>query len=585
MENLITENIDIWTTAQIQKNGTGRGNGSANQSLYGIKKLRELILELAVRGKLVSQDPNDEPASVLLEKIAKEKTRLVKEGKINKQEHLPEITEDEKLFELPIGWEWQRLGDIGITQTGGTPSKNSKAFFGNDIPFIKPGDIYPTYIDYANEGLSFEGQTALGRTAPSGAILMVCIGTIGKCNSIDRNCAFNQQINAVTPYINMTKYLLVVLRSNYFQGIAWARSSSTTIAILNKGKWADIVLPVAPLAEQQCIVAKVDELMALCDKLEQQQTDNNATEQALVETLLSTLTAAANSDEFNKAWQRIAENFDTLFTTEQSIDQLKQTILQLAVMGKLVPQDPKDEPASVLLEKIAKEKARLIKEGKIKKEKSLPEITENKEPFKLPQGWKWIQLGRIATFENGDRSNRYPKESDLQQTGIPFFGAKDMVDGLLSFDNGLRFISEAKFNELSNGKLIDKDFVILLRGTVGKMAMFLANSEFSSGFINAQMIIVRFVYGEIFEFFNLYSISDQFQSMIEAKTTGSAVRQMPANVLVNFLIPLPPLAEQHHIVAKVDELMALCDALKVRLQEAQTTQIQLADAIVEQAVA
>ena len=147
---------------------------------------------------------------------------------------------------------------------------------------------------------------------------MVCIGTIGKCNSIDSTCSFNQQINSLSPYIDVTKFLLLTLRSNYFQTIAWKKSSSTTIAILNKGKWVDIILPVAPLAEQHRIVAKVDELMALCDQLEQQQTDSNDAHQTLVETLLATLTSAANQKEFVEAWQRIANHFDTLFATERS---------------------------------------------------------------------------------------------------------------------------------------------------------------------------------------------------------------------------------------------------------------------------
>jgi type I restriction enzyme S subunit len=218
-------------------------------------------------GKLVPQDPNDEPGSVLLKKIANEKARLIKEGKIKKQVRMTEIRDDENPFELPEGWIWQRLGNIGYTQTGGTPSKNNENYFGNDVPFIKPGDIYPTHVNYSNESLSFAGQEALGRTAPSGSILMVCIGTIGKCNFIDRDSSFNQQINSISPHIDVTKFLLLTLRSNYFQTIAWERSSSTTIAILNKGKWMDIVLPIPPLAEQHRIVNKVDELIAVCDTL------------------------------------------------------------------------------------------------------------------------------------------------------------------------------------------------------------------------------------------------------------------------------------------------------------------------------
>ena len=167
-------------------------------------KMRELILRLAVQGKLVEQDLNDEPASELLKRIKTEKEKLITEGKIKKTKPLPPIDPNDVPYELPMGWAWQKLGEIGYTQTGGTPSKNNKSFFGNDVPFIKPGDIYQTHVNYSNEGLSFAGQKTLGRTAPKGSILMVCIGTIGKCNSIDRDCSFNQQINSVTRNFSIT---------------------------------------------------------------------------------------------------------------------------------------------------------------------------------------------------------------------------------------------------------------------------------------------------------------------------------------------------------------------------------------------
>jgi type I restriction enzyme S subunit len=221
--------------------------------------LEQTILQLAVRGLLVPQDSTDESASVLLQKIRTEKDRLIAQGKIKRDKPLPPITEEEKPFELPQGWEWARLGDVGVTQTGGTPNKNDPEHFGSDIPFIKPGDIYPERVDYQNEGLSLLGAESLGRTAEAGSILMVCIGTIGKSNLIDRSCSFNQQINSVTPILILPEYLLAVLRSPYFQDEAWARSSSTTISILNKGKWESIPIPVPPLQEQSRILSRFED--------------------------------------------------------------------------------------------------------------------------------------------------------------------------------------------------------------------------------------------------------------------------------------------------------------------------------------
>ncbi len=224
-----------------------------------VDALEQTILQLAVRGLLVPQDPTDEPASVLLQKIRTEKDHLIAQGKIKRDKPLSPITDEEKPFELPQGWEWARLGDVGVTQTGGTPNKNNLEHFGSDIPFIKPGDIYPERVDYQNEGLSSLGAESLGRIAEAGSILMVCIGTIGKSNLIDRSCSFNQQINSVTPVLLVPEYLLAVLRSAYFQDEAWSRSSSTTISILNKGKWESIPIPVPPLQEQSRILSRFDD--------------------------------------------------------------------------------------------------------------------------------------------------------------------------------------------------------------------------------------------------------------------------------------------------------------------------------------
>ena len=192
-------------------------------------------------------DDHGDPAAELLKRIEAEKARLVQEGKIRRQNRLPQIEPDDLPFELPENWEWTRLGEIGLTQTGTTPSKNQGDHFGNHVPFIKPGDLYPNHVDYANEGLSEAGLKDSGRIAPAGSLLMVCIGTIGKCQVIDRECSFNQQINVLSPHCGLrSRYLLAACLSEYFQKSAWAASARTTIAILNKGKWELLLLPLPP---------------------------------------------------------------------------------------------------------------------------------------------------------------------------------------------------------------------------------------------------------------------------------------------------------------------------------------------------
>lgn len=431
IQQLLTDHIGIWTAADTEKKSSrGRASGNA-ASVYGIKKLRELILELAVRGKLVPQDANDEPASELLKRMQAEKAKLISEGKIrnDKLKLLPLITDEQKPFELPKNWDWARLGSIGYTQTGATPSKSSAENFGSDIPFIKPGDIYPNCVEYSNEGLSLSGAKQSGRIAPSGSILMVCIGTIGKCNLIEMDCSFNQQINSVTPYSFNSNYLLSVFRSIYFHTEAWSRSSSTTIAILNKGNWEEIGIPVPPIEEQRRIVAKVDELMAMCDQIEAQHTNATDAHEKLVGHLLGTLIQSQSFDDFNANWQRISAHFDILFTTESSIDALKQTLLQLAVMGKLVAQDPDDEPASALLKRIQVEKAKLIGEGKIKKDKPLPLISNDEKSFVLPQGWEFVNFGAIIDLISGQHLKPSEYFDSPEIGSIPYItGPADFSD-------------------------------------------------------------------------------------------------------------------------------------------------------------
>ena len=574
--------MDIWTTAQMQKSNGGRGRrkNSNGQSSYGIKKLRELILELAVRGKLVPQDPNDEPASVLMEKIAKEKKRLVKESKIKKQKSLPEISEDEKPFELPVGWEWVRLGSIGDWGAGSTPDRKKLHYYGGNMPWLKSGELRD------NEHLSSSEETVTNdalkscslRVCHPGDVLIAMYGaTIGMLAILENTATTNQAVCACTCHSGIfNRYLFVMLRAwrprFTGQGAGGAQPNISKVKILNT------IAPLPPLDEQHRIVAKVDELMAICDQLEQQQTDSNATHQTLVETLLANFTNAADQKECAKTWQRIANHFDTLFTTEQSIDQLKQTILKLAVMGKLVPQDPNDEPASVLLKKIAKEKERLIKEGKVKKGRRLPQINTDATRFELPQGWSWARFSEIGEFGRGKSKHRPRNDPSLYSNGK----YRMVQTGDVARANGIVKTYTALYNDngLSQSRLWPK----------GTMCITIAANIADSGILGFDACFPDSVVGLIPSaeignamYFEYFMRTAKGYLMDFAPST--AQKNINLGILETVYIPLPPAEEIKRIVAKVDELMALCDTLKSRLDDAQTTQVQLADAIVDHAVA
>jgi len=577
MINLITEHIDMWTAAQIPKSngGRGRGKNSNGQSQHGIKKLRQLILELAVCGKLEPQDPSEEPARILLEKIAKEKARLVEEGKIKKQKPLPEIGEDEKPFDLPKGWEWSKLGEVGDTNIGLTYSPNDISEDG--MPVLRANNIQNGKLDLSNlvrvnkevtiKAKAHEGDLLICARSGSKAL----VGKSALITGISEEMAFGAFMAIFRSRMN--HYILVFILSPLFRKMI-DDVNTTTINQITQGNLKNTILPIPPLTEQHRIVAKVDELMALCDQLEHQQTDSNTAHQTLVETLLTTLANAADQSELETDWQRIANHFDTLFTTEQSIDQLKQTTFQLAVMGKLVPQDPNDEPAGVLLQRIAKERARLIKEGKIKKHKPLPAIAEDEKPFDLPESWEWARLGDVTNYGISDKAEPGSVNEDTWVLEL-----EDVEKETSKLLQKVRF-SDRQFKSSKN-LFFEKDVIY------GKLRPYLDKVIVAdeTGVCTTEMIPLRGYCNITPQYLRLVMKSHYFIRYANESTHGMNLPRMGTDKARLALFTMVSEAEQHRIVAKVDELMALCDTLKARLNDAQNTQIQLADTIVEQAMA
>jgi type I restriction enzyme S subunit len=574
--DMITDNIDIWTSAIKTRSSAGRGS-SKKLDLYGIKKLRELILELAVRGKLVPQDLNDEPASVLLERIAAEKAQLVKEKKIKKPKVLPEISEDEKPFELPEGWEWTRLNDLGEWGAGATPKRGNSEFYGGDIPWFKSGELNADYITNSEESVT---QAALEKTSlrynKVGDVLVAMYGaTIGKTAILGVRATTNQAVCACTPFSGFSNiYLLALLKAYKSRLIGMGAGGAQPN--ISREKIVATVIALPPLAEQHRIVAKVDELMALCDQLEQQTETSINAHATLVETLLTTLTNSADAAELEQNWTRLADHFDTLFTTEKSIDQLKQTVLQLAVMGKLVPQDPSDEPAAALLEKIAAEKAQLIKEKKIKKQKPLPPITEGEKPFKLPEGWEWCRLQETVLLlgDGLHGTPHYDEKGDYY-----FVNGNNLRDGRITIKPETKRVSQEEY-EKHRKQLNERTVLVSINGTLGNVAFYNNESVMlgkSACYFNLWDQLDKYFYKRLIE-------SPYFVGYAFRMATGSTIKNLGLKAMNAMPIALPPLVEQHHIVAKVDQLMALCDQLKTRLQQAQQTQLHLADALVEQTV-
>ncbi|HCR3983063.1 TPA: restriction endonuclease subunit S [Kluyvera ascorbata] len=585
VEKLIVDHIDTWTTALQTRSTAGRGS-SSKIDLYGIKKLRELILELAVRGKLVPQDPNDEPASVLLERIAAEKAELVKQGKIKKPKPLPEISEEEKPFELPVGWEWVRLGEISDAVTGNafkTSEYSDEGTFVLRVTNINPdGSINLTDSKFIPHNIAENKYSNFSLV--EGDILLVMVGgSLGKIGIVDSEC--------LPALLNQNMWKMVNTRSIqndfFIFGLKFINANQLNITHsthghLAQGDYLSKCFPLAPKDEQTRIINKVNVLMSLCDQLEQHSLTSLDAHQQLVETLLTTLTDSQNADELAENWARISEHFDTLFTTEASIDALKQTILQLAVMGKLVPQDPNDEPASELLKRIAQEKAQLVKDGKIKKQKPLPPISDEEKPFELPEGWEWCRIDDLTFVSGGIQ--KQPKRRPIKNH-FPYLRVANVQRGNINIDELERF--ELEPHELTFWSL-EKNDILIVEGNgsadeIGRCAIWLAPIE--KCVYQNHLIRVRGIMEGYQEFIALYLNSPSgIKEMQRLAVTTSGLYNLSVGKIRGITIPLPPLNQQNFILSKIREYVFICDNLKISIQSAQQTQLHLADALTDAAI-
>ena len=522
------------------------------------QQLKNSILQMAVQGKLVPQDPSDEPASVLLERIKAEKQELIKAGKIKKDKKSSEIfrgaahnlpyayceqigkeirdISDEIPFEIPESWEWTSIGNIAfVTKLAGFEYTKNIApnLQSSGVPLFKGknvqnGNLIYNFENYISESLSNE---LIRSQINKKCLLTPYVGTIGNIaifpGDFKAHLGSNVGKIEIIKSLVLEEYVMYFFRSDAGYKELTKYKKATAQESISIEAIRNAFIPIPPLAEQHRIVAKIEQLIPYIEKYEKAETQ---------------LTA------LNKSFP----------------DMLKKSILKEAVQGKLVPQNPDDEPASVLLERIRAEKQVLIKAGKIRKDKHESAIiTRDKIPYEIPDSWVWCKLSDLAILENGDRSSKYPVEADYVEIGIPFFGAKDIDGDMMSFQN-VRFISQQKYDELGNGKLVDGDIICLLRGSVGKTAKFEANEQFDTGFICAQMLIIRLLDKSLFGYISSYFKSPDYTNYVESKVTGTAVRQMPAKEMGNLLIPLPPLAEQHRIVAKIEEIMPMIERLTLR---------------------
>ena len=487
------------------------------------QQLKNAILQEAIQGRLVPQDPNDEPASVLLDRIRKEKLQLVKEGKLKKKdlEEKP-ISDDEIPFDIPESWEWCRIGDIFIHASGKQQSSNNKQI-GTLQKYITTSNLYWGYfvLDTLKE-MYFSDEELITCSAQKGDLL-VCEGGAGYGRSAiwdkDYDICLQNHVHRLRPIIKGTceyvYYLIYLLKeSNRLASVG------TAMPGLSANRLKELYVPLPPLAEQKRIVAKIEELMP-------------------------------KVEEYGKAQEKLNK------LNEELPERLKKSILQEAIEGRLVPQDPNDEPASALLAKIREEKKQLVKEGKLKK-KDLEEkpISEDEIPFEIPESWEWVRFSQLY-WQLTDGTHSTPK---YKVNGIPFLSVKDMSTGKLDFSN-TKFISAEEHSFLSQRCHPQKgDLLISKVGTTGIPLIIDTDREFS---IFVSLALIKFFPQLIDCNYLLHLINSPLvQLQVKDNTRGVGNKNWVLTAISNTIMVLPPLTEQKRIVEKIEQLFKEIDKLK-----------------------
>ncbi len=550
-----------------------------------VGRLRGFILDLAVRGKLIEQNPTDERALTLLSRIQAQKGLL---GIPTTEAEF--IRADERLFEIPSNWIWLRLGDVcSKTGSGSTPRGGNAVYQRDGVPFLRSHDVH-------NDGLRLddvayittETHEKMSGTAlqPGDLLLNITGGSIGRCCIVPAGIGpanVSQHVAIIRIAIDgMERYLHQLVLSPYFQCFVLSEQTGAGRGGLPKNRMDRIPVAVPPLAEQNRIVAKVNELMALCDQLDQAQQSRESRRTQLGASALHHLNNGSGVEEVREyAGFYLNHLHDVSFQPEQ-IPLLRQTILGLAVRGNLVPQVPGDEPAPELLKRIQIEKARCVQEGSLRKEKPLAEIPEQEKPFVLPGSWSWTKIGTCAWGTEYGTSVK----SDQVEDGVPVLAMGDIQDGRVILNARKKVPPQIEdlprlflqrfdllYNRTNSAELVGKTGIYLGDDDAYTFASYLIRIRFFSDLVSPVYVNIAMNA----PYFRVTQIIPELRQQCgQANVNGSKLR--------NMIIPLPPIAEQRRIVAKVEELITLCHQMKARLSATQEQKRALLEAVLHHAL-
>ena len=492
------------------------------------QELKSSILQLAIQGKLVEQRPEEGTGEELYQQIQAEKKRLIQEGKIKKEKPLPEIAEDEVPFEIPESWKWVQWGEIVNIVSARRVHQSDWKMEG--IPFYRAREIAKLATDGYVENELFISQELYEEFSKSGVpkegdLMVTAVGTLGKTYIVKDKDHFYYKDASVICFENYAhvcpEYLKYLMESELMKSQIRSNSGGTTVATLTMVRMVEYLMPLPPLAEQKRIVAKIEELLPYLDRYE-------------------------------KAWNRL-EDFGSRFPAD-----MQKSILQMAIQGKLVEQRPEEGTGEELYRQIQAEKQALIKAGKIKKEKPLPEIAEDEVPFEIPEGWKWVRLGQAIDMLSGFAF----KSSDFKETGhYRLLRGINLGVATTRWDDTV-YVDEMP-KKLEPYRIQKGDVLIGLdRPWISDGIRVTIYNDEEQTYVVQRVLRVRETCAIIKEYIALLLRSNLFKSAVEGQTTGISVPHISPGQVGNVVIPLPPIAEQKRIVARLEEILPLCERLK-----------------------
>ncbi|MBD2563134.1 MULTISPECIES: restriction endonuclease subunit S [Nostoc] len=545
-------------------------------------KLQELILKLAVRGKLILQVTNEQVTVTQLEVVKRNKKSFDDKKQVRESKGSSEINYSDIAYQIPKNWIWTRLSNIITLKSGSTIDLGLEIDKG-ELIYLKVGDMNlpGNEIEITNSSRYVLPTKKIEKqTIPGNSIIFPkrggAIGT-NKKRLVKQAILADSNIMAMICHEGLD---IEYLYTWFYTVDLWQLNSGTSVPQINNKDLEPLLFPFPPLAEQKRIVEKCDRLLSICDEIEKRQQQRQESILRMNESAIAQLLSSQNPEEFRQHWQRICNNFDLLYSIPETIPKLRQAILELAVQGKLVRQLPNEEPASKVLQKIKEEKEELAKQGIVVKEKTLASISLDELSFNIPESWIWVRLGQIV------KSIRYgtSRHCSYEQNGVPILRIPNLINGKID-QQDLKFtvLSEKELLELK----LERNDLLMIRSNgskslIGRTAIVSADVEGYgyAGYLVRLKIFLNYIDSR---YLNLALDTNfvRYQIEIPIRTT-SGVKNINSTEISNLILPLPPLGEQKRIVEKCDRLMSLCDTLEAKLKQGRDSSEKLMEVAAKQ---